>query len=237
MGRHFSGSLANQSIAFGTGGLGTFSFAFGTTAMWINRASTPTNWATPVATNLGSGACYDLELTSAGNFDYWDGSNDRTTSTGYPGNGVTALIGTTKGTGTVAGRAHSWIPTTGVMSHSALSGTSVNGAAVTSLTYGADRTTSAVGSGPYDGDIFELAMWSSLAMSDQEWERLARWKDWSRFAPDVWIRESDGRDGLNNVQRTMGRQRLRQTTSGTGTTRSTTTPPPGFGSSVFRRRS
>lgn len=230
MGRHFVGGSA-ENIYVTSGGLKGFSFLFGTFAAWVNLTSYSGDQGI-VVTNDVSGARFALYLSaSLGNaFDYWDGSNDR--SAAGPAAGVTTLIGITKASGTQTARSHKWVPSTGTMTHAALNGTSVNSAATASLAIGAG---SIIGIDAFTGDMWQVAMWNAVVMSDGEWERLARWSDWSRFAPDFYHRDSDGRE-VGDMSRTMGRYKVTQT-SRTGTSRGTLTPPPGFGSSARRRRS
>lgn len=231
MGRRYTGT-SSEYVHFATAGLAGLAYTYGTWALWCNIVAYPTGYGAFLCTNSAVGATFEMTDVPGSLLDIFDGTTDRT-ATG-PTAGVTALIGTTKATGTQTARSHVWVPTTGVMTHAAYSGTNVDSGTLTALTLGNESATATSPNGPINAEMFEVALWNKVVMTDSEWERLARWKDWSRFAPDFWHRDSDGRE-VGDISRTLGRFQAKQTAR-SGTSRGAAAAPPGFGSSAFRRR-
>lgn len=233
MGRRFT-AASSERIQVGSAGLAGFNFLFGTFAAWVNITSYPTggNYGAFATTNAGSGACFEASIVAGTLKDLFDGTNDRTAA--GPTAGATVLVGTTKASGTATARTHLYVPSTNTWTHGTYSGTSVNSATVTALTLGNEQDSNTAGLGSLNAEVWQIAMWSALVMSDGEFERLARTRDWKRLGPDFFDSWSDGRE-QGDMANTLGRFNVRQT-GRTGTTRGTATRPPGMGTYPPRHR-
>lgn len=227
MGRRFTAASNEMIHCATTPTLAGFDYRYGTTAAWVNVVSYPGGFAAILCTNASSGACFNwgFDGTVMG---CWDGGGMQHGST-PPSAGTTFLVGTSKATGSVPLRSHMYVPSTNTFTHADFGGVTGDSAAVTSLTLGANST------GDFaDIELFEAAMWNKTVMADGAWERLARTRDWGRFAPDFHKRFTEKDEAPVDMSTSLGRFRVRQS-SRTGTTRGTRRHPMG-GSPPNRRR-
>lgn len=231
MGRRFT-AASNERVYVGAAGLGGLNFTFGTFAAVVNFASF-TAAGTILATNDQTSPSFTCYFASGNGLKYYDGTTDTLLiASGSFSTAVTYVIAVTKATGTATARSHLYVPSTNTWTHAAAAATTVNSATNTSLSIGtfADNTAR----DPIDADIFAVALWQGVVMTDSECERLAR-GNWANSAPDFheeWIQHGHE---LGDMTSTLGRRTVKQTTR-TGTTRGTTRPPAGFRPAVQRRR-
>lgn len=234
MGRRFVVASAHYIDVRSAAGLAGFDYRFGTIAFVVNFAALPATGASmDVYTNDATGASVDVGINTIGGVtgaDFYDGTNNPIALAGAFAINTTYLLAFTKATGTTTGRAHLYVFSTGTWTHAALSGTAVDGAAVTSLSIDDPTGDTAAG---LDGEMFAIAMWNGYAMSDLEVERLAtgRWERWNPGFYDLWETSRDNGDMVN----TLGRYRVSQTAR-SGALRGTLVPPPQFRSSPVRHR-
>lgn len=222
MGRRFT-SASNERIHVGTAaGLAGLNFLFGTFAVVATRASSGATTNSLMATNNGSGACFGIFVVNADTVGTWDSANVRTSTFTLPISTDPFMLVHTKATGTVTPRVHRLVFGTGVWTHEAMSGASVNSAANTSVTIGSNSTTSTE---PWDGEIWAMALWSGIVMSDLEVERLSRGR-WAELSPDFYM-PFDGSREVGDMTTSFGTCRVAQTAR-TGTTRGVLPKPPGF---------
>lgn len=222
MGRRFT-AASNDNIHVGTtAGLAGFDYRYGTVAVWCHVVTYPGGFAALLATNVGSGDSFYWGFDGV-NMGCWDGTATNTMSTGMPAADTTALFGTTKATGSVALRGHVYIPSTNTFAHNDFTGLTRDSAAVTSLTIGAG---SSGGGDASDVEMHEAAMWPGVVMSDSEWARLARTRDWGRLGPGFHCRFTDGKEAPVDMTSSLGRYRVKQT-SRSGTSRGVKRHPSG----------
>lgn len=228
MARRFTAASADR-FNVATADLGGFNWQFGTQAVMMYRPVDTGAVEALVGTQAGAIGTQQLVISSGDLLAVDDDVNLRTL-TGAIAVNQHILVGFTKATGTVVGRGHKYVFTTNTWTHAAMSGTTVNSSATTSLQIGAYDDT---GFEPASAEIWAIGMWNKIAMTDSEFERLAR-GNWLSYAPDFYEQWSDGRE-VGDMGRTMGLLRPRQTTR-TGTSRGAQKPPPGFRMCVQRRR-
>lgn len=228
MGRRFTAASAD-CIEIGTAGLRGLNFTFGTWACVMRRMVDTGANEVNMATNGNVGASGTWGLSTGDIQAYHDGTT-QVTGTGAITVNVTRLVGFTKASGTATGRFHQYNFTTNAWTHVAASGTSVNGAATTSLSLGAAN---AAGASPASCEMWALGIWQGLVMSDNEFKRLAG-GGWERYSPSFYTTFSDGRE-VGDLASSQGRFPAKQTAR-TGTTRGVNRPPPGFRMTAQRRR-
>lgn len=230
MGRRFGGTTDSITMST-TASLAGFNYTFGTIAAEINFQSVAAANSGVMVTNLGVANCADMYVAGTTNrLGWFDGTNFRESTIVVPLN-ETIFIAITKATGTATPRAHMWRPGTNAWSHIDTGGTSPNAAATTHLMMGDSTNTI-----PLSAEIFQIAAWQGVAMTDSQVERLmsVSLHNWARFEPGFYARFDQGRDA-GDMSFTSGRNRVRQT-SRSGTTRGTIKAPAGFGSLATTRR-
>lgn len=143
------------------------------------------------------------------------------------------LVVTSKATGTVAVREHVYTFNTGTWTHSNSSATSADysGAAPVSATIGGINSSTFT----ITGDIGCVAMWSKRVLTDSEIERLPQGR-WDLMEPAFLVEYPSGVDFPAQTQCDFGRGRGRQSSVGSGVTRTPQTDPPGFRFSPANRR-
>lgn len=235
MGRRFT-AASNERIYVGSAGLNGLDYRYGTMAALFYRVGDTGHSETLVSTNDANAQCADLNIVGAfagsglDPIDLWDGTSDRT-GTGNVNLAKNYLGAITKATGTATARSHLYDFGANTWTHAALSGTSVDGSAVTSL--GLGGFADANGSDQLDSEVWAIGLWNKVVFTDSEVERLAR-GNWLSLEPSFYEQWSDGRE-VGDMARTLGRYPARQTTR-TGTTRGAQKPPPGFRMDARRRR-
>lgn len=228
MGRRWTAASVDR-VEIGTAGLAGLTYTFGTWAAVIRRMVDTGANEVNMATNGNVGASATWGLSTADVQALHDGTT-QVTAAGTIAVNLTKLIGFTKASGTATARFHQYDFASGTWTHVAASGTSVNGAALTTLSLGAAN---AAGASPASCEMWALGIWQGHVMTDTEFRRLVR-GDWERFSPSFYTTFSDGRE-VGDVMTSLGRFRSKQTAR-TGTTRGVVRPPPGFRMSIQRRR-
>lgn len=225
MARRFTASTSDR-IYIGAAGLAGLNFTFGTFACVIQFVTLPA-FGTILATNEESGASFTIYAAGTTSRIY-DGTSERDGPTLTTG--VQYLYAFTKATGTATGRFHIYRFNTNTWTHQAASGTSVNSAANTSVAIGAyaDAT-----SDNLDAELWAIALWQGVVMTDSETEELSRGR-WLETSPTFFEQWTDGRE-VGDMPRTLGRQPARQTAR-TGTTRGVQPQPAGFRFGPVHRR-
>lgn len=229
MGRRFT-SASNERISITTAaGLAGFDWRYGTIACTVNVVSSPGIDAVWFCLS-SSGAVFQPYLDSANDSNIWNGSVDTSAAGVTLTAGTTHTFSITKATGSVAARAHRYVHNTNTWTHAAFGSAQADAAATVDMTLGNDPTFAE----PFNAEFWHFAVWSGLAMSDTEVERLAKTPDWRRLAPDFFVQWTDGRNTGDMLQ-TLGRYQVRQTAR-TGTSAGTATAPFGPKSSPVARR-
>lgn len=222
MGRRFT-AASSERIQIGSTGLNGLNFQYGTFAICCYVVS-HTVYGSPFSTNTGS---MEMSITdTSGVLAWWDGTNEHDGTTAVTLN-ESMILAWTKTTGLVVPNVHLYRFSTNTWVHQAASagsgGNILDGATTTAATLGSYQD--AATSDALDAEVWAMASWNKVVMSDSEIERLAR-GDWLRSQPDFYTQWSDGRE-VGDMTRTLGRYPARQTAR-TGTTRGAQKPPPGF---------
>lgn len=231
MGRRFTGA-SSERIQIGSAGLAGFNFNYGTVAVCGYLVS-HTVYGAYLATNGGT---LELSVTDTaagdGRVAWFDGVQEDRSTTSLT-NGEAAIKVWTKATGAVLARLHIFRFTTGAWVHETgtFGGAANDAATTTAVTIGSFAD--AASSDPLDEEIWAIATWPNVVMSDQQVERLAR-GGWASTEPGFLEEWAHGRE-VGDMGTTIGRNPVRQT-GRTGTTRGAQPPPPGFRFSINRRR-
>lgn len=228
MGRRFT-TGSNERIIVGTAAaLAGFDFRYGTIAVVVNIVSFVDGAMFSV--NKETGASVDFATGGGGADIYWyDGTNARLGP--LPTVGVTYVMAATKATGTALPRFHTWQPSTNVWTHTDANGTSPDSAAVTFM--GIGSSDDAAAQNPLNAELFAVAAWNKVVMTDSQVERLSRGR-WAEQEPDFLAEFAHGRD-VGDMTSSIGRYGVKQSAR-TGTTRGTAKPPPGFRFAINTRR-
>jgi hypothetical protein len=228
MGRRFTTASAEFIDFTGSTFLNGFDFRYGTMAIccWMQTNS---GFQAYLATNYATGNCADWD-TNAGVPALDDGTIGRTATTAV-GTGKHVVVVMTKTTGSTTARMHTYTFNTRTWLHQNTNGASNDSAVNTSLTIGAVGTVA--GNDNLDAEVWAVAAWPKIVMSDSEVERLAR-GNWGQLEPGFHVQFSDGRE-FGDVGTTLGRFNARESTK-SGTTRGVQKPPPGFRLSPVARR-
>lgn len=229
MGRRFT-AASSERIQIGSAGLNGFNFNFGTFAV-CGYLISHTTYGSYFAVNGGTS---EISVTDTGGVLAWfDGISEARGITAVTLNESMVLVWT-KATGAVLPVGHLYKFSTGVWVHESLNTGSpsvADAATTTAVTIGSYQD--AGSTDPLDAEVWAIAAWPSLVMSDQQVERLAR-GGWASTEPTLHEEWVHGRE-VGDMGTTIGRIPVRQTAR-TGTTRGAQPPPPGFGFSISRRR-
>lgn len=231
MGKRFAGTT--DSVTFnGATFLNGFDFRFGTLACVINFQSIAVANTGIFITNLAVANAVDFYIAGITNrMGWYDGTNFRETTTLAVVTGETLVLVATKATGTATPRMHMYRPSTNVWTHENTNGTSPDGAAATQFMIG-DNT----GTIPANFELFQLAAWNKVIMTDSEVERVSKIPEmnWQRLESDLYIKFAP-RNESGDVVRTFGRFPCRQSARA-GTVRGTIVTPGALGFCPIERR-
>ena len=229
MPRLFNNAAGERIEVTGAANLAGFTWTFGTVAC-IFKLNNTTGTQSPMSL-LYSGGINFQWYYDGGTMTYWRSGSGSDFSYS-PGTANTHLGVISKGTGVVAPLFAFLNMNTGVWSSGAGSGTVDDQGTMTNVVIGADDT---AGNSRFRGEIWEMAWWSSYAMTLPEIKRMAG-GNFGRFAPTAWAPWPAGRDSqalpLMHGQRPMRPSTHVGATVGVAPSRN----PPGWQVPVVARR-
>lgn len=219
-------SASSERIVIGSTGLAGFDWRWGTMAAVFNCTTIVPAGTIVSLNNAATGIDFYTSDLSSGSVRLYDGSGDSNGPTITAG--VTYLGGFSKASGTATPRFHMLNTATGVWTHADGSGTQTDSSATTIVTFGSYQDASA--SDALNGELGAVACWHGWAMSDQEFERLAK-GNWASRSPGLLVEFISAQDSVGDMPRTCGRNRVMQTAR-TGSTLGTVAKPAGWRPSV-----